>query len=808
RFAGASSKSPSYHYTLNGRGIAFDPLPLFDSEFYAAQLRGCHIPVGMTLLDHYLAEGAAQGFDPSPLFSTSAYLMFNPDVAAAGVNPLEHFVKSGEREGRRWFDSEAPEMLAIARGVLNGDQGNRYARWIIATRLSYFIDEAYYRSRHGVTESPLAHYVNHGGDPEMSPHPMFDARHYRMETGLNELPTGVTWIEHFLTAEITKRQAPSLLFDQADYLAMNPDVAMSGVDPFEHFVRWGEREGRFPISLERADLEARILQVLTEVPNHPYALRLWIECLLARGEGSGAVAALNELEDKLPRPLLENLLGQALQQTGNIDAAVTSYSLSESLSGTDALHIDANVASVLAREGYRAEMRGELKIAEASYRMALTKGLKEAQLIRERLANLVFASGDRDMAMNLLAARAKDGSTRVIDMPLTSVTEHCAQGIGRYFELFPERPIEPIEPEFLRPPTALESESGTLTAPPFYLAVLDECTAASRCNVVLHQGTLVSDQATHPRSGKAVFGDRLNEHQVIRARHGGNVLIEWPTKESLHIPCGLMMFGVQSRNFGHWGCEYLPRLLAYDSLPELREFPIIVDSGMPKTHLESLSLLNEFGREVITLEPEQVVTFGQLAMAPVPTYFPLDGVGGYSYDAVWPRDVLRAMKEMVLKAVERRLGVPARRGRRLFISRHAFASRQMLNEAEVRSMLTDHGFETIYPEEMSFIEQVDTFRSASMVVGSCSSALSNTLYCPDRTPVIGLIHDEPSFNFRGYSSYSDAGGASILFVQSPVAPGQHAVHAFHRSYSVDTAVLRAALIWAERRGNSRAALTL
>ena len=40
----------------------------------------------------------------SVAFDTLGYLAANPDVAAAGVNPLEHFLKFGIYEGRQPID--------------------------------------------------------------------------------------------------------------------------------------------------------------------------------------------------------------------------------------------------------------------------------------------------------------------------------------------------------------------------------------------------------------------------------------------------------------------------------------------------------------------------------------------------------------------------------------------------------------------------------------------------------------------------------------------------------------------------------
>ncbi|MWD29650.1 hypothetical protein E0K89_019390 [Aquicoccus sp. SCR17] len=49
---------------------------------------------------HYLRHGAVLGCDPGPGFSAQGYLDRNPDVAAAGLNPLLHYERHGRAEGR------------------------------------------------------------------------------------------------------------------------------------------------------------------------------------------------------------------------------------------------------------------------------------------------------------------------------------------------------------------------------------------------------------------------------------------------------------------------------------------------------------------------------------------------------------------------------------------------------------------------------------------------------------------------------------------------------------------------------------
>jgi hypothetical protein len=72
----------------------------FDVAFYLA----CNPDVqaaGLDPLDHFLLRGWREGRQPNRGFDVAYYLASNPDVAAHGINPLLHYVWAGRREGRR-----------------------------------------------------------------------------------------------------------------------------------------------------------------------------------------------------------------------------------------------------------------------------------------------------------------------------------------------------------------------------------------------------------------------------------------------------------------------------------------------------------------------------------------------------------------------------------------------------------------------------------------------------------------------------------------------------------------------------------
>ncbi len=409
---------------------------------------------------------------------------------------------------------------------------------------------------------------------------------------------------------------------------------------------------------------------------------------------------------------------------------------------------------------------------------------KVKNLRRLRLDALLEA-GRFDEAIALHAqTRHVTGSGPLAAYDMVSVKTLAAAGGARYTEIRPARRIAAPELRFWEPPPTLRSEAGGLDMPAQYLAFLDGCRAFPRSNVVIAGDKLVYDLAAHPRRRDVLLQDGLNPDQIMTAAFGATrALVEVP--EDPHaVEAGLMMFGLQSRNYGHWFCEYVPRMLAYNDPRCPDGIPLCIDDHMPDSHEEILRLLDTRERPVMKLPPKPV-EFGLLGMAPVPAFFPFDMKPGRPfYDTVWPADIFAAVRERILESARERGVLSDRTDRRLFISRKAFTQRALVNEEEIAERLRPLGFEVIYPETMSFLEQVDAFHSAALVVGSSSSALSNALFCRPGCRILGLIHEELAFNFRGYTSYIEVGGARILFLRGRTLhrPG---VHAFHVSYTVD-----------------------
>ena len=148
----------------------------------------------------------------SGLFDASWYGQTYPDLA--DQDALSHFCQHGWKEGRR------PNP--------------------------YFATDWYLRENQDVQRgglNPLLHYIHFGEAGGRAPAPFFDLVWYRT---VHTAEAGETLLRHFLDRRLAGTVSPLPEFDAAFYLENYPDIAAAGIDPFEHYLFWGYKEGRNP----------------------------------------------------------------------------------------------------------------------------------------------------------------------------------------------------------------------------------------------------------------------------------------------------------------------------------------------------------------------------------------------------------------------------------------------------------------------------------------------------------------------------------------------------------------------------------
>ena len=85
---------------------------------------------------------------------------------------------------------------------------------------------------------------------------------------------------------------------------------------------------------------------------------------------------------------------------------------------------------------------------------------------------------------------------------------------------------------------------------------------------------------------------------------------------------------------------------------------------------------------------------------------------------------------------------PVRATRRVYAARAGGGVRSILNEEEVDSLLQEAGFEKIYFERLSFLEQVCLMRETAVLVGVHGAGMTNMLFLQDEAKVVELLNEE------------------------------------------------------------------
>ena len=236
-----------------------DGNPLVDDLFYYARYHdawNAHADADQ----QYASTGWREGRDPNAFFSTSLYREFNPDVAAAGVDPLKHFDTAGWSEGRLpspFFDpakylAADPDVAAahvdpLAHFLQFGAQEGRLPffpdRMVDANGFDYVYYLQHNPDVAAARVDPLRHFQTFGWHEGRNPNALFDTAGYLATYG-DVAAAHINPLEHYNAFGWHEGRDPSVGFDTTSYLAAYPDVAAAHVNPLVHLLQFGIHEGR------------------------------------------------------------------------------------------------------------------------------------------------------------------------------------------------------------------------------------------------------------------------------------------------------------------------------------------------------------------------------------------------------------------------------------------------------------------------------------------------------------------------------------------------------------------------------------
>ena len=220
----------------------------------------------------------------------------------------------------------------------------------------------------------------------------------------------------------------------------------------------------------------------------------------------------------------------------------------------------------------------------------------------------------------------------------------------------------------------------------------------------------------------------------------------------------------------------------YDHLP----FLVPEECAQVKSFEDALvSVVNS--RSIVTMRHDRMYRVKNLIAIDSPVRMPFNVLSH-----LWPSptdfeqhtDVLNDFKAAIIK----HLGIEGiDPSRRIFLARGN--SRRQYNQEEILQVANALNLEIVFPERLSFREQVSLFYHSKLIVGASGAAWANLIFCQKGALGLTWIFKEYS-GFSTYMNLAAISGVTLRYIEAKSdKPLNHAREAYGASYRLCPSLL-------------------
>ena len=247
---------------------------------------------------------------------------------------------------------------------------------------------------------------------------------------------------------------------------------------------------------------------------------------------------------------------------------------------------------------------------------------------------------------------------------------------------------------------------------------------------------------------------------------------------------GIMLIAACSYNFSHFHTEVLSKLCFINGINEYNNVPILIDEICLKTpqFLEELEMLNKNGRKIISLKKGYVYNVKKLINISDLGIYPFQIKEGYLL-----RNKDCVINDLGIKLLNENLSIKSNIFRKIFISRRNTWSPRLENQDSVEQIFAENGYEIIFPEVMSFHDQLKIFSEAEFLAGVYGSGFTNIIFTNKNTKVICIQPKE--IEWPWFSNLAGILGQQCYFLDallSKVTPFRY----YQNNFKIDEEYLR------------------
>lgn len=284
-----------------------------------------------------------------------------------------------------------------------------------------------------------------------------------------------------------------------------------------------------------------------------------------------------------------------------------------------------------------------------------------------------------------------------------------------------------LNSDWARNQLASEKTTG-IEPPPFGVATIDNA-------IVCGEGVILKMMSGVPCAATETLHKDSSPRSVLPLTRDASGVLQMPTdlkprrldRDQVYV----YLRQLTDNNYGHWITEGLPKVAIVADHFDIARLKFIVSRHlllrpswpMRKIYIDSLASLGVARHQIVSMSREATEVEKLLFPLPMSRNNPLEKA---------PRTI------EILEGIRDRLAARSDGPRRLYVSRAKAPTRRLLNEAKILEILRAFDVTTVYPERLSFAEQVRLFAQAELVIGNCGANLTNAVFSPRGVKIFAL----------------------------------------------------------------------
>jgi len=314
-----------------------------------------------------------------------------------------------------------------------------------------------------------------------------------------------------------------------------------------------------------------------------------------------------------------------------------------------------------------------------------------------------------------------------------------------------------------------------------YAVRLKNAVFYGKSNIIVWNKRVIYDLPFYDKEHRFNYTDP----QIIKVKRKK---ITFLRKQKKVIDKAIWMGGGASYNYYHLMYEFAIKFLWLKNLNINTDVPIFTDQicfEIPQ-YMELLNIMNQNKYKIMPAHPDCCYLANELYYINCPHIIPPNYINDNDVrveDVQFDVSMLNELRNFLLPYASK-----TKFPDKIFISRKNASGLRKFNEDEVIELFDDLGFEVVYPEKLSIIDQITMFHHAKIIAGGSGAALTNILFCNDQCKCIVLI--KTRINISIFSTIANTVGVDLRYITEEATTGMNKLQGLHDPFKIDISHLK------------------